>query len=88
VLESPDFLPLPSKFDIHEWAIMRDFTEDRSETRERAELLDAIHGAGAFRNFRRAIRLLRIEEEWYRFRQSALEELARDWLEDLGIPFR
>jgi hypothetical protein len=54
----------------------------------RDELLDAIHGAGAFRSFRSAVRRLRIEEEWFSFRQSAFERIALGWLEAHGISFR
>lgn len=40
------FRKLPSKYDVHEWAIMEKFSyEQRSET-VRQDLLNAIHGAG------------------------------------------
>jgi Uncharacterised protein family (UPF0158) len=87
-LESDDFLALPDKFEIHEWAIMERFSNSQSSARCRDELLDAIHGTGAFRSFRSAIRRLGIEDEWFRFRQSALEEIAKDWLEAHGVSFR
>ncbi len=47
-----------------------------------------LHGAGAFRSFRSAVRRLRIEEEWFRFRQSAFEVIALGWFEAHGISFR
>jgi len=28
-----------------------------------------------------------IADDWYRFRIEAIEEIARDWLEENGIPF-
>lgn len=87
-LESGDFLALPDKFEIHEWTIMERFSVGQSSAARRDDLLDAIHGAGAFRSFRGAVRRLGIEEEWFRFRQSALEEIARGWLEAHNISFR
>ena len=45
-------------------------------------------GAGAFRHFKSAVRRLRIEQEWFRFRESALEEIAKAWLEENGIPVK
>lgn len=87
-LESGDFLALPDKFEIHEWAIMERFSISQVREARRDELLDAIHGAGAFRSFRSAVRRLRLEEEWFSFRQSAFEEIAQDWLEAHGISFR
>ena len=87
-LESERFLPLPDKFEIHEWAIMERFARSREDAQERERLLSAIHGSGAFRRFRNSIARLEIEEDWYAFRQAALEEIARAWLEAHHIPYK
>jgi len=87
-LESGDFLALPGKFEIHEWAMMERFSSSETRAARRDELLDAIHGAGAFRSFRSAIIRLGIEDQWFRFRQSAFEEIATDWLKAHDISFR
>jgi hypothetical protein len=87
-LDSDEWLALPGKFEIHEWAIMDRFTNARTRAGDRDALLDAIHGRGAFRHFKTTIRRLRIEEEWYRFRESALEQIAKDWLVSHAIPYR
>ena len=87
-LESGDFVELPNQFEIHEWAIMERFSSGQASAARREELLDTIHGAGAFRSFRSAIRRLGIEDEWFQFRQSAFEEIAKDWLEAHDVSFR
>ena len=87
-LESDRFLALPDSFEIHEWSIMERFAQGQSGDRPVEELLDALHGRGAFRMFRSAIRRLGVEDEWYRFRESAFEAIARDWLEDQGIAYQ
>jgi len=87
-LESGDFLPLPDKFEIHEWAIMEHFSHNQASAARGDELLDAIHGARAFRAFRSAIRRFGIEDDWFRFRQSAFEEIAKDWLKAHDVSFR
>ena len=87
VLDSDDFLPLPGKFEIHEWKIMERFSISQTNDSLRHELLDAIHGAGAFRNFRGAIRRHGIEDNWFTFRRSALEEIAKEWLTAQDLPF-
>ena len=87
-LESGDCLPLPDKFEIHEWAIMEHFSSNQASAARGDELLDAIHGAGAFRAFRSAIRRFGIEDDWFRFRQSAFEEIAKDWLKAHDVSFR
>ena len=87
-LESGNFLALPDKFEIHEWAMMERFSSDQRSAARREELLDAIHGRGAFRSFRSAIRRLDIEDDWFHFRQTAFEEIAKDWLKAHDISFR
>jgi hypothetical protein len=82
VLGSKDWLELPSKFEVHEWEIMNRFAKSLSVLAQRNEILDSIHGSGAFRNFKGAIRRLRLEEAWFAFKASALEDIARSWLED------
>ena len=66
-LESDRFLELPGSFEVHEWSIMERFGQGRPSARQREELLDCLHGRGAFRMFKAAIRRLEIEEEWYRY---------------------
>ena len=87
ILDSDDWLQLPSKYEIHEWEIMRDFCYSLADERLRSELLDAIHGSGAFRHFGNTVHYRGIEQDWYRFRQQALEQIARDWLEENEIPY-
>ena len=88
VLASDRLLELPDRFDIHEWSIMEGFARGQDNDRIRQELLDAIHGAGAFRMFRSLIRRLGIEQSWYQFREKALREIARDWLEEHKLRYK
>lgn len=87
-LESDRFLELPDRFDIHEWSIMDEFSRAQGSERIRQELADAIHGAGAFRIFRNAIRRLGLEKSWYQFRDEALAKIARNWLEEHKLPYK
>jgi hypothetical protein len=87
VLDSEDCLRLPSKFDIHEYEIMERFCRSVEDEELSNELLYQIRGRGAFRRFNDAIHRHGIAEEWYRFRQAALEAIAIEWLEAHGIPY-
>jgi hypothetical protein len=87
VLESEDWLPLPTRFDIHEWAIMDEFARSIDDSDLRDELLDAIRGAGAFRNFKDAIHRRGIHESWHSYRTTALGQIAVDWLDEHGISY-
>ena len=52
IVSTDRFRELPTKFDVHEWEIMQDFSRSVESDRIREDLLHAIHGAGAFRNFK------------------------------------
>jgi hypothetical protein len=86
VYESRDWLPLPTKFDIHEWSIMDDFSRSIDDPDLRGELIHAIRGRGAFRYFKDAICRRGIQDDWYRYRMAALEQIAMG-LEEHGIAY-
>jgi hypothetical protein len=79
------FRKLPSKFDVHEWAIMEDFSLSVASNTIREDLLHAIHGAGAFRYFKDTVRRHRIESAWFAFRTEALRQIAIRWCEENHI---
>lgn len=85
-LESPDdYLPLPSKFEIHEWEIMERFCLSLKDGGIRDQMLDTIRGTGAFRRFKDNLERFDLEERWYPFREQALKEIAVDWCQRNGI---
>jgi hypothetical protein len=76
------FLSLPSKFDVHEWEIMEELSHSVASARIREDLLNAIHGLGAFRHFKGTLRRHRVEEAWFAFRTEALKQIAIDCCEE------
>lgn len=86
-LESGRHLRLPDSFEIHEWSLMERFCLAIDKPAARGELLDAIHGKGAFRVFRNTLERLGLRDQWHDYRQAAFEQLARDWLEAQGVPY-
>mgnify|MGYP005854419851 FL=1 len=87
VIESDDWLELPDKYEIDEYHIMERFAASVEDERLSDELLYLIRGSGAFRRFKDWIRYHGIAEDWYRYRQEALEEIAARWLEAHHIPY-
>jgi hypothetical protein len=87
ILDSTDYLRLPSKFEIDEYEIMERFCYAIEDPKLSSKLIIQIKGSGAFRRFKDAIRYYGIEDEWYRYRDQALEEIAIAWLESHEIPF-
>jgi hypothetical protein len=73
------FLKLPSKHDVHEWVIMQEFADTVDSETTRRQLLQAIHGPGAFRWFKDVLRRHSIEPAWYAFRTETLRNIARRW---------
>jgi hypothetical protein len=85
IVSTDRFQKLPTKFEVHEWAIMQDFSHLVEPDRIREDLLRAIHGAGAFRNFKDTLRRHGIESAWFTFRVEALRQIALNWCEENHI---
>jgi len=80
-----DYVPLPSRFDIHEYSVMERFCETVSNPKVANDLFRSITGRGAFRRFKDAIRRHGVEDGWYRFRDEEYKEIAREWCKENGI---
>jgi hypothetical protein len=87
VLNSEDWLALPSQFEIHEWRIMEDFCYTVEDKTLREDLLDAIRGSGAFGRFKSMAQRHGVIDAWYSFRGAAFERIAVEWLEANEVPY-
>jgi Uncharacterised protein family (UPF0158) len=87
ILETDHYLPLPDRFEIHEYQIMERFCLSIDDEDMRDDLCDAIHGRGAFRRFKDRMQVYGMAEEWYQYRDAALREIAIAWCEEHGIPY-
>lgn len=85
IVSTDRFQKLPTKFEVHEWAIMQDFSRSMELDRVREDLLGAIQGAGAFRDFKATLGRHHIESAWYAFRAEALRQIALNWCEENHI---
>jgi len=88
IVSTGRFEILPTKFDVHEWAIVQDFSHSVTSEKIREDLLNAIHGAGAFRHFKDTLRRHRIASDWFTFRAEALKQIALDWCEERHISWQ
>jgi hypothetical protein len=87
ILKSENFVALPNQFEIHEYKIMEDFCLEFKDRSIGDDLHRLIKGSGAFRRFKNAIYSMGVDEAWYQFRQTELERIAIDWLEQRQIPY-
>jgi hypothetical protein len=85
IVSTNRFVKLPTKFEVHEWAIMQEFAHSVDSQAIRKQLLNAIHGAGAFRMFKETLRRHGIESSWFAFRSDALRQIATDWCQKQHI---
>jgi len=87
IVETEHYLALPTKFDIHEYRIMERFCLSGDDEDIRDDLCNAIRGRGAFRYFKDRIHAYGIAEDWYRYRDAALREIAVAWCEAHGLQY-
>lgn len=87
VLTSGRWLSLPTRFDVHEWAIMDAFARTVEDPGLSDELITAIHGRGAFRAFKDALHRRGAKQDWYRFRDAAIADIAAAWLDGHAIAY-
>lgn len=88
VVACDDFVELPDPFEINEYSIVERFALEIEDARLGDRLLAAIRGSGAFRRFRDALVREGIRDRWFAYRDAALGEIAADFLEAAGIPYR
>src|SRR5207302_995496 len=81
IMDSPDWIELPTKEDIDDYAIMEEFCYSIADAELSDRLLRTIRGSGAFSRFRGALEALDMRQEWYDFRAAELEKIAVEWLE-------
>jgi len=85
--DTGDYIQLPTKYDIDEYSIMENFcmSLDRQEIGD--ILYDLISGSGAFRRFKDAVYKYGVEDEWYKYRDNAIKEIAIEWCRENNIGF-
>ena len=72
---------LPTQHEINEYQIIVDFIETIDNLEIKSNLQRLIQGKGAFRRFRDKLYDLNLEQQWYSYKDSAYERIARQWCE-------
>ncbi|MBK8434417.1 MAG: hypothetical protein IPL28_25385 [Chloroflexi bacterium] len=87
VNSSADYVRLPTQYEVNEYHIMKEFCHTVQNAHIHQQLMDAIHGSGAFRRFKQAINRHNVEQKWYDFRKQALGQIGMEWLESNEIAY-
>jgi hypothetical protein len=80
-----DYVQLPDRFEINEYRMMEHFAAAVADAQSRDELQGVLHGRGAFRRFKDAVRRHGLAAEWYDYRDRKYKEVARAWCEEHNI---
>ena len=86
--EDANLIALPSKFDIHEYHIMKEYCHSIEDEDISRELSYSLRGSGAFRRFKDTIQHLNIADNWYAYREKALRNIAIEWCEENKVEYR
>src|SRR5262245_4106039 len=85
--ETAHYLPLPDRFELNESQIMGRFCPSVDDEDRRGHLSGALRSRGPSRRFKDRIQVYGMAEDWYRYRDEALREIAMAWCEAHGIPY-
>lgn len=80
-----DYIPLPSKYDFHEYRVVEDFIYSLPIEEQRDKMLGLIKGKGAFSRFREGLDRFLLTDKWYKYRDGALLAFAKSWCQDNDI---
>ena len=78
---------LPTRYDINEYEMMKDFVETIEDTKLQNQLYISLNGSGAFRRFKDTCINFDIIDDWYKYRDKKYKELAVNWCKDNNIEF-
>ena len=83
-----NFIALPGQYDINEYEIMERFCLSLDSEHMQNSLLAALKGRGAFARFKAFIYTENIHENWFAFKNTALKQIAIDFLDSENIPYQ
>jgi len=85
ILYSEDYIALPDEFEINEYGLMEKFCLSLSDEKLREEMYYSIKGKGAFRRFKNNIYRYGLADEWYKYRDENLMDIAVERCKENGF---
>lgn len=82
-----DFIELPEYLKAKKWEGMCQFAAEVADPVRHRRLLDVIHGAHPFHNFRNVTHELGLRDKWVKFRDSWMVDDVTHFLEEHGIAY-
>ncbi len=85
ILYSDDYIALPDKFEFNEYRLMEKFCLSLSDEKLREEMYYSIKGKGAFSRFKNNIYRYGLADEWYKYCDENLKDIAIEWCKENGF---
>ncbi len=79
------YLALPDRYEFHEYRHLEKFIGTVADAGKADQLWRASKGKGAFRHFKDTAARLGLLDDWYRYRDKALNRFMLDWAEVSGV---
>lgn len=80
-------ISLPTKYEIDEYNMMKEFIEGVKDERLCNQLYISINGRGAFRRFKDTCINYDIIDDWYKFRDEQYKNIAIKWCKENNIDY-
>lgn len=87
IMEEEYFVPLPTKYDIHEYGMIKEFCASIKDDRLKEIMSASIKGGGAYRRFYDNIRRYGIADDWYAYRYLELKKIAIAWCKKHALDY-
>ncbi len=87
ILQSDDYILLPTSYEIHEYCILEKFCALLGDTDQARDIRAVLDDCGAFRKFKEKIRGYKLGDRWYAFRDEAFRRIAIDWCRHHGLEY-
>jgi len=87
IWENDNYVQIPTQFEINEWEIMKDFCYTIDDENIRGDLLNAIHGSGAFRMFKDKISQHGVRQDWFVYKKERFAEIAKGWSNEHDLEY-
>ncbi len=88
VLDSDEYVPLPSRWELNKYEIMEEFVFSLEDSKMQEVLARAIRGKGAFGRFHTAIQAYKIQDQWYEYQKNRLRKTAVEWCHHNGLAYK
>jgi len=87
IMETDHYLSLPDIFELNEYNLMEKFSLSILNKKIQEDLYFSLKAKGAFRRFKDKVQKYNLADQWYKYRDTELIEIAKYWCKDNNIEY-